>query len=268
MTLPQTPGSTSTPSLRSHRAEGPWRHLRVAAAYRRRRGNDLVLGAILAFVAGAINAGGFLAVGRYTSHMTGVVSSIADDLALGLFSLVGAGFALLLAFLSGAACSAILINWARRHARRKQYAYPLALESALLIVFAGLGTLHANAVAPATAALLCFVMGLQNATITKISGARIRTTHLTGMVTDIGIEVGKFAYLALARLLSHPPVPVDGRKLAILLPIVSMFFFGGLVGALGFKHLGHAFALPIAALLLAIASPQLQDRRKGPATGT
>ncbi len=261
MALPQ-PHPTHSPSLRPSRADRRWRHIRVAASYHRRRGNDLLLGLILAFVAGAMNAGGFLAVGRYTSHMTGVVSSIADDLALGLFGLVGAGLTLLISFLCGAACSAILINWARRHARRQQYAYPLALESGLLILFAGLGTLHDAAVAPATAMLLCFIMGLQNATITKISGARIRTTHLTGMVTDIGIELGKVAYRGIARLLSHPPVPVDRRKLSILLPIVSMFFFGGLVGALGFKHLGHAFALPIAALLLAVASPQLQGRRR------
>lgn len=262
MALPPAPESTSQTSVPPHRADRSWRHLRVAASYHRRRGNDLLLGVILAFVAGAMNAGGFLAVGRYTSHMTGVVSSIADDLALGLFGLVGAGLALLFAFLCGAASSAILINWARRHARRQQYAYPLAFESGLLIAFAGLGTLNSAAVAPATAILLCYVMGLQNATITKISGARIRTTHLTGMVTDMGIELGKLAYLGMARLLSHPPIPVDRRKLAILLPIVSMFFFGGLVGALGFKHLGHAFALPIAALLLAVASPQLQARRK------
>jgi uncharacterized membrane protein YoaK (UPF0700 family) len=268
MALPHTAEPTVQSTVRPHRADRRWRQFRIAASYRRRRGSDLLLGVILAFVAGAMNAGGFLAVGRYTSHMTGVVSSLADDLALGLFGLVGAGFALLFAFICGAACSAILINWARRHARRQQYAYPLALESGLLIVFAGLGTLHEPAVAPATAALLCFVMGLQNATITKISGARIRTTHLTGMVTDMGIELGKFAYLGLARMLSHPPVPVDGRKLAILLPIVFMFFFGGLVGALGFKHLGHAFALPIAALLLAVASPQLQGRRKGQISGS
>ncbi|WP_246085051.1 YoaK family protein [Rhizobium glycinendophyticum] len=263
MTLPDTPEPTMRQPVRPHSKDRRWRQFRVAASYHRRRGNDLLLGVILAFVAGAMNAGGFLAVGRYTSHMTGVVSSIADDLALGLFGLVGSGLALLFAFLCGAASSAILINWARRHARRQQYAYPLALESGLLIVFAGLGTLQETAVAPATALLLCYVMGLQNATITKISGARIRTTHLTGMVTDMGIELGKFAYLWIARLRSHPPIPVDGRKLSILLPIVSMFFFGGLVGALGFKHLGHAFALPIAALLLAVASPQLREQRRG-----
>ncbi len=221
-----------------------------------------MLGAILAFVAGAMNAGGFLAIGHYTSHMTGIVSAIADNLALGLFGLVGAGIALLASFLLGAACSAILINWARRHARRQQYAYPLALEAGLLIAFAGIGAvLPAASAVPVTALLLCFVMGLQNATITKISGARIRTTHLTGMITDVGIELGKLAYALVARLLGHPPLPTDGRKLAILLPVVGMFFLGGLVGALGFKHLGHAFSLPIAALLLAVASPQLRPRQ-------
>jgi len=254
--------ATQTLPQRARRTGGQkkgYRLLRVAAAYRRTRRNDLVLGALLAFVAGAMNAGGFLAIGTYTSHMTGIVSSIADNLALGLFGFVGSGVALLGGFTSGAAASAILINWARRHAHRQQYAYPLALESGLLIAFAGLGAvLPAGSMAPVTALLLCFVMGLQNATITKISGARIRTTHLTGMITDIGIELGKVAYGIVARLLDHPPLPVDARKLAILLPIVGMFFLGGLVGALGFKHLGHAFSLPLAALLLAVASPQLR----------
>ena len=259
-----THATTSIGKGRPRRAESPsgrLRLFRIAAAHRRTRRNDVMLGAILAFVAGAINAGGFLAIGHYTSHMTGIVSAIADNLALGLFGLVGSGFALLSSFTIGAACSAILINWARRHARRQQYAYPLALESALLIAFAGIGAVVPDAAAmPVTALLLCFVMGLQNATITKISGARIRTTHLTGMITDIGIELGKLAYRGLDRLLGHTPIAADGRKLGILLPIVGMFFLGGLVGALGFKHLGHAFSLPVAALLLAVASPQLRPR--------
>ena len=259
---------THVPSInkgQSRRTGGPgaqMRLLRIAAAHRRTRRNDLMLGAILAFVAGAMNAGGFLAIGHYTSHMTGIVSAIADNLALGLFGLVGAGMALLVSFTVGAACSAILINWARRHARRQQYAYPLALESGLLIAFAGIGAvLPAASAAPATALLLCFVMGLQNATITKISGARIRTTHLTGMITDVGIELGKLAYGRIVRSLDHPPLSTDSRKLGILLPIVGMFFIGGLVGALGFKHIGHAFSLPLAALLLAVASPQLRPQQ-------
>lgn len=260
--MTQTPAIIQNESRRMTNPGARLRLLRMAAAHRRTGHNDLMLGAVLAFVAGAMNAGGFLAIGHYTSHMTGIVSAIADNLALGLFGLVGAGITLLVSFTLGAACSAILINWARRHARRQQYAYPLALESALLIAFAGIAAvLPATSAAGATALLLCFVMGLQNATITKISGARIRTTHLTGMITDIGIELGKLSYRLVARLRHHAPLPADTRKLGILLPIVGMFFLGGLVGALGFKHLGHAFSLPIAALLLAIAAPQLRPGR-------
>lgn len=124
---------------------------------------DTLLGIVLAFIAGAINAGGFLAIGQYTSHMTGIVSSIADNLALGLFGFVGVGIVALIAFVGGAACSAILINWGRRNARTRQYAYPIALEALLLLAFGVLGT--AGQEAPQfmalAAPLLCFIMGLQ-----------------------------------------------------------------------------------------------------------
>ena len=73
------------------------------------------LGRWLAFVAGAANAGGFLAMGQYTSHMSGVVASLSDNLALGQIVLVLTGLSALLAFLTGAATSAVLINWGRRH---------------------------------------------------------------------------------------------------------------------------------------------------------
>jgi len=72
------------------------------------------LGRALAFVAGAVNAGGFFAVGQYTSHMSGIVSALADNAVLGDVALVLAGTISLLAFFVGAATSAILINWGRR----------------------------------------------------------------------------------------------------------------------------------------------------------
>ena len=61
------------------------------------------LGLSLAFVAGAANAGGFLAVNQYTSHMTGIVSAMTDDLALGNVALALAGLGALLSFIAGPA---------------------------------------------------------------------------------------------------------------------------------------------------------------------
>ena len=244
--------------------------LRSAIAHRRSAVTDLILGTALAFVAGAINAGGFLAVGQYTSHMTGVVSSLSDNLALGAFGLVGGGLAVLGSFVAGSACSAILINWGRRNARRRQYAYPIAVEALLLLAFGGLGSASREApgLMALAAPLLCFIMGLQNATITKISGARMRTTHLTGMVTDIGIELGKLVYRNRPREPEATKVRADRAKLAILLRVVGMFFVGGVSGALGFGQLGYVFCMPLAALLLAFAlSAFFRSPAARPATG-
>ena len=96
---------------------------------------DLKLGSVLAFVAGATNAGGFLAVGQYTSHMTGMVSSVADHLVLGELTLALAGAGAVLAFLLGAMTTAWLVNWGLRRELRSAYGLPLMLEASLLLVF-------------------------------------------------------------------------------------------------------------------------------------
>lgn len=222
------------------------------------------LGRSLAFVAGAANAGGFLAVGQYTSHMSGVVASLADNLALSHVGLVATGVGSLMAFVAGAGTSAILINWGRRRHAQGEYATPLMLEAVLLLSFGMLGSNlehHRLLFVPATVALLCFVMGLQNAMITKISKAEIRTTHVTGLVTDIGIELGKLFYWNIAP--TDPGeirVRADRPKLALLASLLGMFLVGGLTGALGFKHIGFIATVPLAMILLALAVvPMLDD---------
>ena len=225
---------------------------------------NLRLGLVLSFVAGATNAGGFLAVGRYTSHMTGIVSSMADDLVLGNLSLTLAGVLCLLAFVTGAMCTAIMVNWGLRQQLRSSYSLPLLLESATLLVFGLFGaviTAWSQAFVPAAVVLLCFIMGLQNAVITKISKAEIRTTHITGLVTDIGIELGKWVYLN--RLQDLSPVRANRERLRIHAGLVLGFLLGGLVGAVGFKHAGYVTTVPLAGLLWLLSlRPLLDDLRQ------
>ena len=175
----------------------PIHYARSLAGRRRTTAANRHLGFALAFVAGAINAGGFLAVQQYTSHMTGIVSAMADNIALGAYDLVLGGAGGLLSFLLGAACSAIMVNYSRRRRLHGEFALPLLLEAFLLLCFGLLGARLATVAGlfvPVTVMLLCFIMGLQNALITKLSKADIRTTHITGIVTDIGIELGKSLY--------------------------------------------------------------------------
>lgn len=225
---------------------------------------DAQLGLLLTFVAGAVNAGGFFYVGQYTSHMSGIVAAMADHAVLGLGGLVLAGFIALAAFTVGAATSAILINWGRRHSVSTQYVLPVAFESVLLLLFGALvgPTLPTALVQPLGIPLLCFIMGLQNATVTKISGARIRTTHVTGMVTDLGIEIGKFCYETVIRLRPGEglaAVAADRAKLALLGSLLGAFIAGGVVGALGFSRIGPTVAILLALVLAALVVPSLGE---------
>ena len=242
----------------------PILYLRRLTGKERSAEANVQLGLSLAFVAGATNAGGFLAVNQYTSHMTGIASAMADDLALGNVGLVLAGAGAMLSFITGAACSSIMINWGRQRQLQSEYAMPLMLESVLLLCFGILGgnlSERMGLFVSVTVMLLCFIMGLQNAIITKLSNSVIRTTHVTGLVTDIGIELGKLFYWN--RTSDHTDrdfVRANREKLLLLSMLLSMFFIGGFIGALGFKHIGFASTIPLALTLMALAAvPVLDD---------
>jgi uncharacterized membrane protein YoaK (UPF0700 family) len=171
----------------------------------------------------------------------------------------------LLSFLIGAATSAILVNFARRRHLRSQYALPLLLEAALLLLFGVVGARLAEIqgiFVSVTVMLLCFMMGLQNAVITKVSRSEIRTTHVTGLVTDIGIELGKLVYWNRFQPDPSLHVVADRGRLLVLSLLVLAFLAGGIVGAVGFQRLGYAMTLPLAFILVVVASvPAIDDLR-------
>lgn len=220
------------------------------------------LGFALAFVAGAANAGAYLAVKRYTSHMTGIVSSIADNLVLGEIDLVVGAVSAVLAFLLGAMTSAVMINFGRRREARSAFALPLLLEALLFLLFGWMGATLAGdegRFVPITVGLLCFMMGLQNAVITKISGSVVRTTHLTGVITDLGIELGKLIYWNRTAGEQAEPVLADRARMATLMLLVVAFLGGGILGAMGFKHFGYLTVLPLAGILVFLSAVPVFD---------
>ncbi|MDS9469213.1 YoaK family protein [Paracoccus sp. MBLB3053] len=238
----------------------PLASARVLVGHRRSIGTDFALATILAFIAGAANAGGFFALGKYTSHMTGYLSQFADNLASGSLLLAGSALLAILSFVSGAAASSLMINWGRSRRSRERYAYPLAVQGVLLASFSTGGMLESGLWRLSALAGLCFIMGMQNATITKISYARVRTTHATGMVTDIGIEIGR---AICGRVFPGSGIAANRDKLRILLTLVLAFLIGGITGALGYAVMGFGFSLPLAGLLFALSLPVLVPRRSG-----
>ena len=200
-----------------------------------------------------MNSGGFLAIGQYTSHMTGLLASISDNLVIGAIRpVIGAATALLL-FCGGAAFAAFFINYLRSRLWGRQFAGPVLIEAVLILLFGAIGTTSfAGSLSPYLVfGLLCFMMGLQNATITKITRARMRTTHVTGIVTDIGIQLGNREKKINHHLLSLP----------VLRLVLVMFFAGGLAGAFMFSAVGFVFCVPLALMLAIVAAPPFFRQR-------
>ena len=221
---------------------------------------DRWLACSLATIAGAVNAAGFYVAGHYTSHMTGTISLLSDALALGKIGDALVALAVIAAFVCGAAVSTLLINRAERRLPNGAYAFSLLAEAALLFLGGLVEALAPEAMrAPLLILGLSFTMGLQNAIVTRVSNARIRTTHVTGMVTDIGIELGQL----LDRRLSPRDDGVadaDRRKLALHIPTVGGFLLGGVAGVIGYQAIG-SLLLPLAGcLLIAIAVPAIARR--------
>lgn len=236
----------------------PIKSTRALVTSRRSAGNDLILATFLALVAGAVNAGGFFVLGQYTSHMTGYLSQLADNIAVLQWRMVFISALAITAFGCGAGFSTILINWARRRRERQQYAWPLVVQGSLMVCFSWGGIFNNEIGRLFSLACLCFIMGMQNATITKISSARIRTTHATGMVTDIGIELGRAVFRFLR---PNSGLIVDVQKLRILCQLVAAFLLGGIIGAIGYSNVGFFFSIPLASILLALGLPSLTEGR-------
>ncbi|GEB36028.1 DUF1275 family protein [Gluconacetobacter liquefaciens] len=229
---------------------------------------DRRLGCSLAAVAGAVNAAGFLAVGYYSANMTGNLSSLSMDLRAVDLSSAVACLGLIAAFVAGAVLSAFLVNAGRRHGRPAIYAYSILLEALLLALLGALDiALRVGPREPVLAYGLSFLMGLQNATVTRISGARVRTTHMTGMLTDFGIELAD--WLDAVRRPGDPGRMVQVReRLALHGGIVLSFACGGVGGALAYGWWRAGALLGLAPILVWLALPgamaDLRDRLSGP----
>ncbi len=237
------------------------RRLRHLTGRHRAPSTNRALGLLLAFNAGAVNAGGFLVVQMYTSHMSGFLSLLADNIVLGNVALVLSAVGVLWAFLSGAGTTAILVNWARARQLRSGFALPLLLEAVLMLLFGLMGALTLTwqtvFAVPLTVLLLAFIMGLQNAVVTKMSSAQIRTTHMTGVITDLGIEMGKMLYWNRSGTPAAAQVRANHVRVRLYASLLAMFTGGGVVGAAGFKYIGFIWVVPLAALILALSLPPL-----------
>jgi uncharacterized membrane protein YoaK (UPF0700 family) len=198
--------------------------------------------------------------------MTGNVASIGHELAIGHLWLAARALIFVGSFFFGAMISTFLVLYGKRIGG-PPYWRPLLLECALLLVFAtvNVGSEHrAHLNSLTMTALICCAMGLQNALVTKLSGARVRTTHMTGITTDIGIETARTIDtwregtrgMSLAASLWHLKYlwqDHELKQLRLHLAVLCSFLVGATVGPLCYTLVGHIAMLVPCAVLAVLA---------------
>lgn len=206
---------------------------------------DGQLAVLFAAIAGALNAAGFQAAGFFSANMTGNASSFSDHMALADWS-AAAFFALfIVSFIFGAMVSGLLTQWGGVRGSRAKYAYGIVLEGLVVLALGGAGL--AGLLHPYGLILgLSFAMGIQNAATTRISNARVRTTHVSGMATDIG--------LGLAGLIGPGARDREATaRLKLYGGAMIAFVLGGVLGVAAYLAMGSLFFVGMGLLLVAVA---------------
>jgi uncharacterized membrane protein YoaK (UPF0700 family) len=226
----------------------------------------------LAWVAGYTNILAVLTCGHVVSHASGTASDLGRFAVGGAWPALGFAAFLLGAFLLGAMMSGFTTELGRRRGWESVYVLPMILQALLLTGFAAGVNLHdpealeTGARLYAMTGLASAAMGLQNATITRISAGVVRTTHVTGVLTDLGTELVSFLwFLAGQRANGGGAIwrevrrHAGARRLALLASILLSFAFGAGLGALAYGR-AHRLAMfpPVLFLLWIIA----QDLRR------
>lgn len=227
----------------------------------------------LAWVAGYTNILTILTCGHVTSHVSGTTSDFGRGLAAMDLSLVGFTGFLLAAFLAGATLSGVCMEIARKRGWESVYVLPMAVEAALLLGVAigvevhDFNRIEAGGSLYVLTGLASLAMGLQNATITRISGGVVRTTHVTGVLTDLGLECARAAAAGMARLGSGGTMrsraaavrehPSTGRLL-LLASIVGSFALGAGLGTLAFEYIQRLSMFPPVVFLIWIIYQDLR----------
>ncbi|MEO5969897.1 MAG: YoaK family protein [Bdellovibrionia bacterium] len=221
-----------------------------------------------AFQAGAINAGGFLACHSFVSHVTGIGTQIGIQLGLGEILAAIELLSVPFSFLAGAVVSALLID--RRQLLHKPPKYLTALViisvllgTALILGYYGLfgafGEPFERGRDVILVSLLCAACGLQNASMVSATRGQIRTTHLTGTLTDFGVALIRVKYLRRFSKEKYRQVLVNRIRLGTLL-----FFSTGsaLSSVICAKYEYMGFALPfLTSLLLLAVSYTMNSKR-------
>jgi uncharacterized membrane protein YoaK (UPF0700 family) len=207
---------------------------------------------LMAFVAGNVNAGGYLACHRFVTHVTGFATLFGIDVARGAYADAFGILSVPLFFLLGAAVGGFFTDAAIARGGRARYGIVMGSVSGLLVLaaifgyfqlFGMFGTVFRLEQDYILLVILCAASGLMNAAITTASSSTMRATHLTGISTDLGIGI-------VRALFGHSDPQMQKREHKrnwMRAGIIASYGAGGVVAAMLFLRVQYlGFLLPAA----------------------
>lgn len=208
--------------------------------------HNLKLAILLSATAGIVNVGGFISFAIYTTNVTGHVALFAKELSEGNFHFAKMIALWMFLFLMGAFFSNSIIYTMGKKVPRFSYSLPLLIEAIVLLCVGYVSRNYAYSIERDhfLAGSLLFAMGLQNAMVSVVSGFVVRTTHLTGLFTDLGIELSTLFH-------SKPKEEQElNRKIILHSSIIVMFITGGIIGGILFQYIQHGIFIVAAFILI------------------
>lgn len=193
---------------------------------------NLMLASSTAFVAGIIDVCGLLAFLAFTSNVTGHVANLAKNIIAQNFDSIIIFVIWLLAFMMGAFTSNFIMKSVRPISYYKAHSIPIVLEIFVLLFVALYGNnfyRETTQERQIVIGALLFAMGLQNSLASNISGGLVKSTHLTGLFTDLGSELADWFHPATE---NREEVR---NKIFVRLTILGFFIFGGAIGGYFFN---------------------------------
>ena len=189
--------------------------------------HNLRLATLLSFVAGVVNITGVMSVKTLTTNITGHFAYFAEEIMRKDFAAAITFFVFTLIFLLGAFTSNFISEYVAKSNSNFSHIIPIALEILILAIVASFESPMSldNLEGKFLASAMLFAMGIQNSLVTKISQSTVRTTHLTGLFTDLGIELSQLFFYKK---------PEETKKLKtniyLRISIISFFFIGCVLG--------------------------------------
>lgn len=223
------------------------RHYGSRRTYR----HNIYLASTLSLVAGIVNITGWMSLGVLTTNITGHFVLLSEEVLNRNSQMVISFILLLTAFLFGAFVSSLFLETGRYKTKRYlvSYVLPIGLEI-IVLLFVALSDFIFESIEEYTillAMLLLFAMGLQNALVTQVSRSVVRTTHLTGIFTDLGIELSQLIFYTKSEDRSELK-----HSLFLKVMIIGGFTIGGIVGGMLYNTYQLKTLLLTVLILLAV----------------